>query len=123
MREINQDVVKQVPGEPRRRWFEDEYFDLLVWEDEVGKIVEFQLCYDKRYDQHALTWKELTGYFHNEVDDGENKPGKYKSSPMLIPDGIFDCEIIAEKFKRSSKDIDLNVSLFVYNKIKEYPNS
>ncbi len=122
MREINPDYVKQVPSEPDRRWFEDDFFDLLIWENEVGEIVEFQLCYDKRHDQHALTWKKQSGYMHNKVDDGENNPGKYKASAMLIPDGIFDFETIAEKFKRNSKDMDSNVSLFVYGKIKEFSN-
>ena len=120
MREIHPKYVKQIPGEPRRRWFEDNYFDLLVWENESGQIVEFQLCYDKLHYQRSLIWNEKSGYLHNKVDDGENNPGKYKATPILVDDGIFDAETIAEKFKYKSKDIDTKVSTFVYNKIGEY---
>jgi len=121
MKEILPKYVKQIPGEPRRRWFEDNYFDLLVWENESGQIVQFQLSYDKRHNQRSLIWKEQIGYTHNKVDDGENKPGKYKAAPILVEDGVFDFGIIAEKFMLKSKDIDTQISTFVYNKIREYP--
>lgn len=121
MKEILPKYVKQIPGEPRRRWFEDNYFDLLVWENEAGPIVAFQLSYDKRHNQRSLMWKEQIGYMHNKVDDGENKPGKYKATPILVEDGVLDFVKVAEKFKLNSKAIDTEVSTFVYNKILEYP--
>ena len=120
MIEILTKYVKQIPGEPYKRWFEDSYFDLLVWENESGQIVEFQLYYDKLHNQRSLTWKKQTGYMHSKVDDGENKPGKYKSTPILIDDGVFDFETIAEKFKNNSKYIDTKVSTFVISKLKKY---
>jgi hypothetical protein len=123
MKEILPKYVKQIPGEPRRRWFEDNYFDLIVWENELGQIAEFQLCYDKLHNQRSLIWKEQIGYMHNKVDDGENKPGRYKATPILIDDGVFDFVTIAEKFKYKSKDIDTKVSTFVFNKIKKYHSS
>lgn len=121
MKEILPKYVKQIPGESRRRWFEDHYFDLLVWENELGQIVEFQLCYDKLHNQRSLLWKEQIGYMHNKVDDGENRPGKYKATPILVDDGAFDFVAIAEKFNFKSKDIDPKVSTFVFNKIIKYP--
>jgi len=27
------EYVRQVKGEPKRRWFSDDYFDLIVWVD------------------------------------------------------------------------------------------
>ncbi len=53
--------VRQIPGEPRRRWFADDYFDLIVWFDKRGQIIGFQLCYDLPRDEHALTWHEEHG--------------------------------------------------------------
>jgi len=120
MREIDQNIVKQVPSEPMRRWFVNDFFDLLVWENGAGNIVGFQLCYNKIHNQHALTWHEQKGYIHSKVDDGENKPGKYKSAPMLIPDGVFAYLSIAEKFKFESADIDIKISTFVYKKLMSY---
>lgn len=113
MREINPEYLSQRKGEPHRRWFEDEYFDLLVWENETGEIVGFQLSYDKIRDQHALTWKKQKGYIHNKIDDGESRPGRLKASPILLAGGIFQNDKIAERFKRNSKDIDEVVSSFV----------
>ena len=120
MKEIRTKYVKQISGEPHKRWFEDNYFDLLVWENESGQIVEFQLYYDKLHYQRSLIWNEQTGYLHSKVDDGETQPGKYKSTPILIDDGVFDFVTIAEKFTNNSRDIDPKVSNFVINKIKNY---
>ncbi len=45
LRELKQ--VRQHKGEPRRRWFNDDYFDLIVWFSEKDSISGFQLCCDK----------------------------------------------------------------------------
>lgn len=120
MKEIHPKYVKQIAGEPHRRWFEDDYFDLLVWENELGQIVQFQLYYDKLHNQRSLTWKEQIGYLHNKVDDGENKPGRYKATPILVDCGVFDSNAISKKFKYKSKDIATTVSTFVFSKIRDY---
>src|SRR5690242_6752512 len=75
--------VRQVPGEPRRRWFTSEDVDLVVWCDESGCAIAFQLCYDKARSERALTWKPDCGFSHRAVDDGEGSRGKYKATPIL----------------------------------------
>ena len=47
--------VRQIPDEPRRRWFRSDDLDLIVWCDESGAPTSFQLCYDKPRSEHALT--------------------------------------------------------------------
>jgi hypothetical protein len=42
--------------EPRRRWFSDEYFDLVVWQSVGNGIVGFHLCYDKARTERAVSW-------------------------------------------------------------------
>ena len=64
--------VRQIKGEAQRRWFSDDFFDLIVWFDESKNIVGFQLCYDILKISRALTWHQDGGYSHNRVDDGEN---------------------------------------------------
>jgi hypothetical protein len=115
--------IRQNEGEPRRRWFIDDYFDLVVWLNDDEEIQGFQLCYDKSKNQHALTWHKESGYMHNRVDSGEDKPGKPKGIPILVTDGFFDYEQIAEIFKRESKYIDDNISELIYKKILQYSNS
>ena len=109
--------VRQVEGEHRRRWFMDSFFDLIVWLDQGDAIVGFQLCYDKEGDQRALTWKAPDSYTHAAVDDGENRPGRYKATPILVADGAFDHTAIAERFRAESAAVDPAIAAFVYEKL------
>ena len=113
--------IKQVKGEPRRRWFVDDYFDLIVWIDKGNSISGFQLCYNKYKKNHALTWHKASGYMHNRIDDGENKPGKYKSIPILVNNGQFNKNKIAELFKKASFKLEDKIAGIVYEKIIQYP--
>lgn len=111
--------IKQFAGEPRRRWFADEYFDLIVWQDESEEIVEFELCYDKSKHQRAVRWEKSRGHTHHRVDDGD-RPGKHKASPVLLPDGYFDFGKVARLFLRESSEIEEKIAKFVYEKILQY---
>jgi len=113
--------VRQIEGEAKRRWFTDRYFDLIVWFDTKENIVGFQLCYDISQEHRALTWRQETGYSHHRVDDGENRPGKMKASPILVSDGKFEYAMIGERFRKESQKIEKRISTFVYDRIMEYP--
>ena len=112
--------IRQIKGDPRRRWFSSDYFDLIVWYSEEGQINGFQLCYDKYRNERALTWKARIGYSHNRIDDGEKHLGIYKATPILIADCVFDSHVIATAFKRESKGIEKKISGFVYKKLLEF---
>ena len=61
LREIQN--VKKIPGQGARRWFNDEHLDLFVWYDAGGRILGFQLCFDKHTPAEcALTYTEAGGY-------------------------------------------------------------
>ncbi len=75
--------VRQVPGEGRRRWFTDAYFDLIVWYAEDGGLAGFQLCYDKQGWERAFTWRQGHACVHEAMDSGET-PGHSKMSPVLM---------------------------------------
>jgi len=110
--------ISQVEEGYTRRWFEDSYFDLVVWFKE-SSITEFQLSYDTDGYERTLYWNIKEGFKHDAVDDGAN-PGRIKMSPIFVANGIFDKNIIAEKFKTESLEIDKTVSDFVYQKITEF---
>jgi hypothetical protein len=112
--------VRQIAGESRRRWFSDEYFDLIVWYDERDRISGFQLCYGKPENEHALTWREEGGFTHHAVDGGENKPGKQKETPILIPDGAFAHRAVAEKFEAASGRLEQDLKKLVREKLSAY---
>jgi hypothetical protein len=111
--------VRQVPGEGPRRWFLDSYFDLIVWYDDGGAIKGFQLCYDKENFERAVTWTREDGYSHNKIDDGD-VTGRAKMTPVLVKDGLFNRDDIADRFLEESRDIERGISSFVYNRIKSY---
>jgi len=109
-------------GDLLKRWFSDEFFDLFVWYDKNNVIVSFQLCYNKPRDEHSLTWKTPSSYYHQRVDDGENRPGKNKSTPILLPDGAVDSRALSTRFKQESEQIDKEVTSFVEAKLVEFAN-
>lgn len=113
--------VRQIKDEGFRRWFTDSYFDLILWYEEQNEISGFQLCYDKNGNERALTWRKDQGFSHEKIDDGDVVPGP-KRTPILVPDGKFEKNEIAEKFESESRNIDLKISEFVYGKLMEFPN-
>lgn len=115
--------VRQIQGESQRRWFSDDYFDLIVWLDDDTTIVGFQLCYDVAKTQRAVTWQQGKGFTHHKIDDGENRPGKVKASPVLVPDGLFDSSTIAARFEAAAQEIDPAIADFVLEILRTYPAS
>lgn len=114
--------VAQVEGEHRRRWFNDEFFDLIVWFDELDQISGFQLCYNIDVDEHALTWHRGHGFTHHAVDPGDDPPGPIKMTPILLADGVFSKENIIERFIKESGGIDIEIASFVLDVLQNYPN-
>ena len=113
--------VKSYKNEFKRRWFFDHNMDLTIWLDENGKITGFQLCYDKPKNSHAFSWWEKTGYYHHRIDDGERLGTlARKGIPILMLDGFFDKVKIVKLFQEKSKEIDPEISTFVYRKIMQF---
>lgn len=112
--------VRQVAGKPPRRWFGEAYFDLIVWLDDRGDPLGFQLCYDKGERERALTWTRDKGYSHRRVDDGESFTSKRKQNPVLVADGLFDPQAVAERFRRASADLEPALAELVCRKLLDY---
>ncbi|MDZ7829451.1 MAG: hypothetical protein U5K33_08180 [Halofilum sp. (in: g-proteobacteria)] len=98
--------TRQRQGEAQRRWFTDEQMDLTVWQDAAGGLIAFQLAYDKGEGEHALEWRCEGGLRHHRVDDGETDTGRYKQTPLLLPDGAVPMRRLIDEFARRSHDID-----------------
>ena len=114
--------LKSRPGEPRRRWFTDEYFDLFVWYDPPDRVCRFELCYGKPADEHALSWQEGTGLTHSRVADGEQTPLSNRT-PIIVPDGVFPMARVAERFRSSSQGLEPELASLVLGKIRGGPGS
>ena len=115
------DSVKQIPGEPFRRWFSSEKLDLIVWygPDKTG-IIGFQLCYPFNEEEKALVWHKDKGFLHQKVDSGEDKLYQYKLTPILLPDGVFDKDGLLSWFEAESREIDQDIGFFVRDKVNQY---
>jgi hypothetical protein len=112
--------VRQIEGEPRRRWFDDEYFDLIVWLQPGEEIWGFQLCYDREHKPRALTWTKEYGYKHAGIDTGEHVWGTSQCSPVLVEDGLFDTLPIAAKLQAAAGELPPGIAGFVIEKIKAF---
>jgi hypothetical protein len=111
--------ARQVEGEGFRRWFTDDYFDLIVWYEDDRRLIGFQLCYDKQGRERALTWTHDHGFQHNRIDPGE-MPGHSKMTPIIIADGTFNAGPVVERFRQSSGEIDPQIAEFVLDTVKTY---
>jgi hypothetical protein len=114
--------VRQIPGGRRRRWFFSDDFDLIVWFNDDSTFAGFELCYDKRHIEHSLVWRPAAGFAHMAVDDGENRPGKYKASPVLVPDGYFDAKRIHSIFAKECLSLPKEVADYVLQTLEKHPN-
>jgi hypothetical protein len=114
--------VRQVRGEPRRRWFSSSDCDLIVWYEE-SRTVGFQICYDKGRAEKALTWKAPGSYTHMGVDDGEGRPARYKATPILVADGHFDARKVTDLFRRESGEVPADLVEFIAAKLGDYPGA
>ncbi len=87
-----------------RRWFYDDYFDLVVWYGDTREVVGFQLCYDRLRDPHAYTWYAKSGGGHNRIDTGPELHNL--QTPILVKDGIFPMKMVSARFSEASRGID-----------------
>ncbi len=106
----------RLPGEPGRRWFQDEYFDLLVWIDDDGRPWGFQLSYNRGPGEHALTWTPERGYRHERVDSGETDPLR-NLAPVLLADGPFPAEALRRRFFAAGADLEADIRTFVVDRL------
>jgi hypothetical protein len=51
--------LRQIPGEPYRRCFSNDFFSLFVWLAPSGSIIGFQLSYEKGLNEKAMILTEV----------------------------------------------------------------
>jgi len=102
-----------------KRWFQDNYFDLFIWQDEEGGIVNFQLCYDRLRKERVIQWDNKRGFGHHYVDDGESAPNK-NMTPVFVGQEIFSYQEVIPYFKQRSQKLEPAITQFVLQKLIEY---
>ncbi|MDR3414648.1 MAG: hypothetical protein P4L83_00545 [Nevskia sp.] len=115
--------VRQVPGEPRRRWFSARDMDLIVWIDDRELPFAFQLCYMHQRREFALEWERDRGYAHTTVDDGEGRWGMHKATPILDRTAPFDPELLRPRFDEIGSRLPTEIRCLVGDALANYPES
>ena len=110
--------VRQKKGEHFRRWWEDSYFDLIVWYERDKTVHGFQLCYNRLGDEKALTWFREQGFFHDRVDTGSRNRSNF--TPILVADGLMPAAAVADRFEESSRTLDPVLVQLILERIHEY---
>lgn len=108
--------VRQEPGRGRRRWFESDAFDLVVWLDADSGVEGFQICYDAGRGDRALTWRVDRGFTHSTIDGGDDTPLK-NQAPILIRDGEVPWAHLRRVFEERSATLDPALRNLVQEKL------
>jgi hypothetical protein len=104
----------------RRRWFEDNDLELVVW-FAAADITGFQLLYWPEDGERALTWRPGTGFNHSKVDTGSLSPfsGAGDLTPILIPDGVVPWDRVEELFRARSETLEVPLRELVLARLGE----
>jgi hypothetical protein len=100
-------VLQDQPG-LRRRWFQDDYFDLFVWMTPHGALSAFQLAYERARRERVLEWSSERGFSHSRVDSGERLPNSNRT-PLLFSGGGCPVRFVAREFERRSAQLELEL--------------
>lgn len=122
LREIS--AVRQVPGTRLKQWFTDDVLDLFVWRDAQGHIEKFQLTCKVGVEagvgrERALTWSARDGFAQHRVDDGEQRPDRYKATPILIPSAHAPLRELAGAFSERADALDPDIRELVSRRLDE----
>ena len=111
----------------KKRWFTSCDMDLFIWFSDDMPI-QFQLTYDKRQQEKAISWGFDRGFRHYLVDSGEDfparYPGHYKQTPILT--GLCEPQNlsrVARDFLAASQHIDTGISDFIYARLIAHPTT
>ena len=73
-------------GHGRRRWFEGDGLDLMVWLGGDGAVTGLEFGYEEAGLPRALRWQAGGGWWSAAVDAGDASPLR-NESPVLLPGG------------------------------------
>ena len=112
------DDVEQDGSGNRRRWFESEPMDLIVWTAPDGALPSFQLCL-RDAEEWAVVWRRewrtLRPFW---VDTGEQRPFSHKASPVLVPAAPRQTEGLAESFSAEASALEPALAIAVMDALR-----
>ncbi len=100
----------------RRRWFEAEDLELVLWLEARDEPIGFQLLYSRADGDRALTWRKESGFAHSRIDDGEG--GRVKQTPILMADGAVPWDEIERRFRAHAGSLDEEIATLVLTRLR-----
>ena len=99
--------VEQRNPQRTRRWFQDDYFDLYLWQDRAGEVLRFQLCYERDSPrERALEWERRRGFQHLRVRQRYGSfPGRDHSGDMALY-GVLPYAALTDRLDRNSTRVN-----------------
>jgi hypothetical protein len=105
-----------------KHWFQDDYFDLFLWQDHAGTIVEFQLCYrrDTR-NERVLDWRRGRGFQHLMPESLHAGDSFLEDDTWALRyDGAMPYQALTQHFEDAAAGLPAEIARFVRDKIDEY---
>lgn len=102
-----------------RRWFQDDYFDLYVWQDDDKAPVAMQLCYDRNHAEGSIVWSQAEGFSHASVESG-SRPGSYSMTAILRASSELPYFRVYQRFLNASRDWDHDLRPFVIERLQAF---
>ena len=96
--------VKQT-GELHRRWWTCDAMDVYVWQDDIGQVCSFEICYGKPRNERSLRWHIDSGLAHARIDDGEAHAFDHRT-PIAVPEADYSLPGIAASFEVSAATLE-----------------
>ena len=93
--------------------------ELILWEDDRGHPLGFQILYSTPEQNMALTWRDAHGFTHHTVDNGEHRARRRKMSPILRATYPPDKRAVRSQFKQTAHTIDPTVFLYVCDRLSQ----
>lgn len=104
LREIKK--VRQNPGEDKRRWFTDDYWDLYVWQSPKQEITGVQLAYGKPFSETAFTWIKNKRCDQKQIVEKKAAYLKSSGTATLTRKKSLNKELILKRFLQDSPSVE-----------------
>ena len=122
MEAMLQEIILHRQDDPnrRKRWFQDNYFDLFTWQSPTDEIVAFQLCYDRKGNERVVSWDSRQGFEHSCIDDGEAVPHRNMTPVFTSCSTLSAQSDVSTLFTEASAKIDPAISAFVLQQLTTF---
>lgn len=113
--------VRQRPDEGFRRWFVNEYFDLILWyEYAESDLSGFQLCYSRHVGERAFTWQRNRQSSHFVSSGSDDRGVPWIATAILHGDAGPVPEHVLDRLQQEQGELEDTVLEHVLTTVRAY---